>query len=45
MTNQMQSLISEYVAAVQKIYGPHLKQVLLYGSYARGDFTKDSLWT
>ena len=42
MTNQMQSLISEYVAAVQKIYGSHLKQVILYGSYARGDFTKDS---
>lgn len=42
MANEMQNLISEYVAAVKKIYGEHLKQVILYGSYARGDYTKDS---
>ena len=35
-------MISEYVRAVRKIYGHHLKQVILYGSYARGDYTKDS---
>ena len=38
----MQNLITEYVTAVKKIYGNHLKQVILYGSYARGDYTKDS---
>ncbi len=42
MANEMQNLISEYVTAVKKIYGQHLKQVILYGSYARGDYTKDS---
>ena len=35
-------MISEYVRAVRKIYGHHLKQVILYGSYASGDYTKDS---
>ena len=34
-------MISEYVRTVRKIYGHHLKQVILYGSYARGDYTKD----
>ena len=42
MAIEMQNLISEYVRAVRKIYGHHLKQVILYGSYARGDYTKDS---
>ena len=28
--------------AIRNIYGAHLKQVILYGSYARGDFGKDS---
>ena len=42
MAIEMQKLISEYVRAVRKIYGHHLKQVILYGSYARGDYTKDS---
>jgi len=42
MATEMQNLISEYVRAVRKIYGHHLKQVILYGSYARGDYTKDS---
>ena len=42
MTEKMKALISDYVSAVRKIYGTHLKQVILYGSYARGDFTKDS---
>ena len=35
-------MISDYVRAVRKIYGHHLKQVILYGSYAHGDYTKDS---
>ena len=42
MAIEMQNLISEYVRAVRKIYGHHLKQVILYGSYASGDYTKDS---
>ena len=30
------------VYKIQKIYGLHLKSVILYGSYTQGDFTKDS---
>ena len=35
-------LVSQYVEVLCKIYGKHLKTVILYGSYARGDYTKDS---
>ena len=42
MPEKMKNLIAEYVFAVRKIYGSHLQQVILYGSYARGDFSKDS---
>ena len=42
MSQTMNHLIQEYVLAIRKIYGVHLKQVILYGSYARGDFHADS---
>ena len=42
MPQIMRNLIEEYVNAIRNIYGVHLKQVILYGSYARGDFGKDS---
>lgn len=42
MPQTMNELISEYVTAIRNIYGTHLKQVILYGSYARGDFNADS---
>ena len=42
MPQSMSELIQEYVAALRMIYGTHLKQVILYGSYARGDFDADS---
>ncbi len=42
MSQTMSNLIKEYVTAIRKIYGSHLKQVILYGSYARGDFREDS---
>ena len=42
MTYEMKKLISGYVVSIRKIYGEHLKRVILYGSYARGDYTKDS---
>ena len=35
-------LVKQYVELLSKIYGEHLKTVILYGSYARGDFRKDS---
>ena len=30
MTDEMKNLILQYVDSVQKIYGTHLKQVILY---------------
>ena len=42
MADERKSLIQQYVDSVQKIYGSHLKKVILYGSYARGDFAQDS---
>ena len=35
-------LVKQYVELLSKIYGEHLKTVILYGSYARGDFNKSS---
>jgi predicted nucleotidyltransferase len=42
MTFTMQELINQYVNEIKKIYGEHLRKVILYGSYARGDFNEDS---
>lgn len=42
MLQIMQDLIEQYVVEIKKIYGVHLRQVILYGSYARGDFGTDS---
>ena len=42
MLQTMNELIGEYVMAIRKIHGTHLKRVILYGSYARGDFNIDS---
>lgn len=42
MLEPIRDLLNKYVNEIQKIYGSHLKQVILYGSYARGDFNEDS---
>ncbi len=42
MPQTMQSLIEQYIAEIKKIYGEHLRKIILYGSYARGDFSPDS---
>lgn len=42
MPMTIQTLLTDYLAEIRKIYGLHLKRVILYGSYARGDFTPDS---
>ena len=34
--------MKQYVERVKKIYGSHVRQIILYGSYARGDFRLDS---
>ena len=38
----MESLLERYISEIRKIYGLHLRKVILYGSYARGDFRQDS---
>lgn len=42
MPQTMQQLIQQYVSNIHDIYGSHLRQIILYGSYARGDFRPDS---
>lgn len=42
MPKSVQALLFEYLSKIQKIYGSHLKSVILYGSYARDDYTSDS---
>lgn len=42
MSKYIQNLIEQYVIEIKKIYGIHLRQIILYGSYARGDFGPDS---
>lgn len=42
MPQTMQDLIQQYISEIKKIYGSHLQRVILYGSYARGDFRLDS---
>ena len=42
MPQTIHTLLTQYLSEVQKIYGEHLKRVILYGSYARGDYTSDS---
>lgn len=42
MPATIQSLLKRYTEELEKIYGVHLKSVILYGSYARGDYNEDS---
>lgn len=42
MSQTMKNLMDIYVEIIKSIYGSHLKQVILYGSYARGDYSEDS---
>lgn len=42
MPETIHALLTQYLLEVQKIYGEHLKSVILYGSYARGDYTSES---
>lgn len=35
-------IILQFSKEIKKIVGVHLKKIILYGSYARGDFREDS---
>ena len=42
MPKNVNDEIQEFVKAIQKLLGIRLKKVILYGSYARGDYNKHS---
>lgn len=39
MPVKIQNLMKQYIEEVKKIYGSHICRIILYGSYARGDFS------
>lgn len=41
MSKRIKLILEEYVNGLFKIIGKHLKQVILYGSYARGEQDKN----
>ena len=41
-TDPPQGVLAEVKEALRRLYGPRLKRVILYGSWARGDATNDS---
>jgi len=38
----LKTILDEFKAEVQKLYGQRLKDLILYGSYARGDAADES---
>lgn len=42
MPQAIQKLIAQYIEEIKRIYGSHLRSIILYGSYARGDYKADS---
>ena len=40
--SDLQIILSEISEAAKSVFGEHLDSVILYGSYARGDYTPDS---
>ncbi len=42
MPNNVNEEIQKFIKEVKKILGDRLKKVILYGSYARGDYNKKS---
>jgi predicted nucleotidyltransferase len=42
MQENMKQLMKEYRVAIEAVSDQHIQKVILYGSYARGDFRADS---
>ncbi|MCI8699940.1 MAG: nucleotidyltransferase domain-containing protein [Clostridia bacterium] len=40
--NNIEQIIEEFTKKTKILLGEHLKQIILYGSYARGDFNENS---
>ena len=42
MPNKVKNIINEFILGTNEILGSRVKKIILYGSYARGDFSKSS---
>lgn len=42
LPTEMKSYLNDYIGELKKIYKDNLDKVILYGSYARGDYTEES---
>ena len=42
MPNKIDKIINQFITQVSNLIGNRLKKVILYGSYARGDYGKNS---
>lgn len=42
MPNKIDKVIKKFISELSKLLGKRLKKVILYGSYARGDYDKNS---
>lgn len=40
--NEINDIINQFVEGVNKILGDRVKKIILYGSYARGDYNDSS---
>lgn len=40
--NELNTILSELAAAYRNVYGDNIVKILLYGSYARGDYDENS---
>ena len=42
MPNKIDKILKQFISQVSSLIGTRLKKVILYGSYARGDYGKNS---
>ena len=42
MPNNVQKIINDFLKKVETVLGNRLRKIILYGSYARGDYNKNS---
>ena len=42
MPNRINDIINQFILEISNLLGNRLKKVILYGSYARGDYDKNS---
>ena len=42
MPESVQSIVYKFAQTMKVLFGEHLNKVIVYGSYARGDYKKNS---